>query len=94
MVSTGSGAAQNLVGQGTNGYTYASFHADELVRHLVAASNAPTANIAEVAAASAFIEAYETQRFASTATSLVETLRTHPVQHLLPSRRTLLAPLS
>lgn len=95
LVSTGSGAAQDLVAQGTNGYMFDPSRTDELAQQMVALSDTPAARIAEMGAASrAIIEAYTPQRFASAATSLVATLLARPPRRLSAVRRALLATLS
>jgi hypothetical protein len=95
LVSTGSGAAQDLVAEGVNGYTFDPSRTEELAQQMVALSDASIAQIAEMGAASrGIIEAYTPQRFASAATSLVETLRARPARRLSPFRRALLATLS
>lgn len=95
LVSTGSGAAQDLVAQGANGYTFNPYRAEELAQQMVALSDAPASRIREMGAASqAIIKAYTPQRFASTATALVTTLHARPTRRLSPFRRALLATLS
>lgn len=95
LVSTGSGAAQDLVAQGKNGYTFDPSRTEDLAQQMVTISAATAARIAEMGAASrAIIEAYTPQRFASAATSLVETVRTRPVRRLSLVRRGLIVTLS
>ena len=95
LVSTGSGAAQDLVAQGMNGYTFDPSRTDDLAQQMVALSDASAAQIKEMGEASqAIIEAYTPQRFASAAMSLVTALHARPSQSLSPFHRVLLAALS
>jgi glycosyltransferase involved in cell wall biosynthesis len=95
LVSTGAGAAQDLVAHGVNGYTFNPFCVEELAQQMLALSDAPDTRIKEMGAASqAIIEAYTPQRFASAATSLVAALRARPTRRLSPFRRAMLATLS
>ena len=94
LVSTGSGAAQDLVDQGKNGYTFDPLSTEQLAQQMIALSSAPAAQIEEMGASSrAIIEAYTPQRFATVATSLVKKVRAGPIRRLSPTRRKLLAAL-
>lgn len=95
LVSTGCGSAQDLVVQGTNGYVFDPCCTEELVRQMVALSEAPADRLADMGAASrAIIGAYTPERFASAATSLVDRLRDRPTLRLSPAHRALLEMLS
>lgn len=94
LVSNGSGAAQDLVAHGTNGYTFNPSRTEELAGQMAALSEAPAARLAQMGAASqAIIEGYTPQSFATAATALVARLRARPARRLAPARRTLLAAL-
>lgn len=94
LVSNGSGAAQDLVVQGTNGHTFDPSRTGELAAQMAALSEAPAARIAQMGAASrAIIDGYTPQRFATAATTLVARLRARPARRLSPARRALLAAL-
>jgi glycosyltransferase involved in cell wall biosynthesis len=94
LVSNGSGAAQDLVKRGTNGYTFNPSRTEELAEQMTALSEAPAVRIAQMGAASrAIIDGYTPQSFATAATELVARLLSRPAQRLSPARRALLAAL-
>lgn len=95
LVSNGSGAAQDLVAHGINGYTFNPSRIEELAGQMDALSNAPAPRLAQMGAASqTIIESYTPQSFATAATTLVARLRARPKRRLGPVRRTLLAALT
>lgn len=94
LVSNGSGAAQDLVEHGTNGYTFNPSRVEELVEQMSTLSDAPAACLEQMGDASrAIITGYTPHSFATAATDLVERLRARPARRLKLSRRTLLAVL-
>jgi glycosyltransferase involved in cell wall biosynthesis len=94
LVSNGSGAAQDLVAHGINGYTFNPSRTEELAGQMAALSRAPASRLAQMGAASqAIIEGYTPQSFATAAIGLVARLRAHPKPRLGPVRWTLLAAL-
>lgn len=94
LVSEGSGAAQDLVTQGKNGYVFNPTRTEELAGLMTVLSEAPASRLAQMGAVSrAIIDGYTPQSFATVATALVARLRTRPARRLAPARRAILAAL-
>ena len=95
LVSSRCGAAQDLVRDGENGYTFDPSRTEALAAHMVSVSDASPDRIAAMGAASRdIIAAYTPDSFAAAVTALVAALLAHPVRRLSAPRRAFLSVLS